>query len=305
MALTIAATLFFLVTGLVTLFGYRRYVRAGQVYESLQPDSGPSEAAPGMPALYSVTGFVEGVGKRLPPSPASAAKFRTELIAAGYRSPQAPAIYYGSKVTLAALLGFAGLLAPLNLRLGSAIQAAYVAIGALGGYRLPDFILARRLKRRQRRLRQALPDAIDLMVLCAEAGLAIDRTLRVVARELALVHPELTDELNLLTLEVTAGTRRREALENLALRTQEPAVRRLVTVLAQAERFGTEISEALRAHSEHMRTRRRIDAEERAGKVAVKLVFPIFLFILPCIILVTAGPAALQIWKNVLPSIQG
>ena len=178
-----------------------------------------------------------------------------------------------------------------------------MAVAALGGFRLPDFFLARRVKARRLRLRRALPDALDLMVVCAESGLAMDRTLRLVGRELALVHPDLSDELNLLALEVTAGTRRKEALENLAIRTGEPEVRKFVTVLIQADRFGTEIAEALRVHGDYLRVRRRIDAEERAGKVAVKLVFPIFLFILPCILLVTLGPAAIQISRVLFPAI--
>ena len=267
MPILIAASLFVFLTSAIVLFGYRRYVRAGWLYENMKPApaAGVSPESVGVPGFYTVTQFVEAIGKRLPPSPANAGRYRRELIAAGYRTAAALGFYQGLKVTLA-LTGAIGRIASIQVELNLAGQIAYIAVAALGGFRLPDFVLARRVKLRRRKLRQALPDALDLMVVCAEAGLALERTLRVVGRELAIVHPELSDELNLATLEVTAGTRRRDALENLALRTGEPEVRKFVTVLVQADRFGTEISEALRSHSGFMRTRRRIDAEERAGR---------------------------------------
>ena len=309
MAFWIAASLFLVLTGAITLFGYHRYVRPGQFYENIQPAPGREEAAPaaspGVPGFYAVTEVVETIGKKIRPSTANAQRYRTELVAAGYRSASAATIYNGLKVSLALAFSLIAAVLQFETRLNLMGHLAYIALAAFGGFRLPDFFLARRVKRRQRNLRQALPDALDLMVVCAEAGLALERTLRVVGRELAVVHPELSDELNLATLEVTAGKRRRDALENLAARTGESSIRKFVTVLVQADRFGTEISEALRNHSEYMRSRRRIDAEERAGKISVKMVFPIFIFILPCILLVTVGPAALQIWNKVLPAIRG
>jgi tight adherence protein C len=304
MAITIAAFLFLSIAGVIALFGYKRYVLPGKTYERLNPGPGAGASA-GAPATYSVASFVEGIGNKLPPPPATGSLHRTELVAAGYRSVSAPRVYYGAKLALMAIFAAIALLLQFELKTSLAAQAAYIGVAALAGFRLPDFVIARRVKRRRLRLRQALPDALDLMVVCSESGMALDRTLRAVGRELAEVHPALSEELNLVTLEVSAGTRRREAFENLASRTQEPVIRKFAMVLIQADRFGTEISEALRTHAEYLRVRRRIDAEERAAKVSVKLVFPIFLFILPCIILVTVGPAALQIWKNILPAIRG
>jgi len=304
MPITVAVSLFFLIAVTIALFGYHRYVRPGTVYENLEPGSAVG-AAPGTPVFYAVTSFVENIGNKLPPAPAIRSRYRTELIAAGYRSASAPTVYYGAKLLLAAAFCGVALLLQFQMRLNLAAQAAYIGAAALAGFRLPDFVLARRVKRRRLRLRQALPDALDLMVVCAESGMALDRTLRVVGRELVDVHPDLSEELNFVTLEVAAGTRRKVALDNLAVRTQEPAISRFVTVLVQADRFGTEISQALRTHGEYLRVRRRVEAEERAAKVSVKLVFPIFLFILPSIMLVTVGPAALQVWKHVLPAIKG
>jgi tight adherence protein C len=304
MAIIIAAFLFFLIGGAIALFGYQRYVLPGKTYEKLKPVPA-NGGSPGAPLTYSVASLVEGIGNKLPPPSATSSLHRTELVAAGYRSASAPRVYYGAKLALMASFCAIAILLQFQLRSSLATQAACIGIAALAGFRLPDFVIARRVKRRRLRLRQALPDALDLMVVCAESGMALDRTLRVVGRELAEVHPALSEELNLVTLEVSAGSRRREALENLASRTQEPVIRRFAAVLIQADRFGTEISDALRTHAEWLRVRRRIDAEERAAKVSIKLVFPILLLILPCILLVTIGPAVLQVWKNVLPAIRG
>jgi len=138
-----------------------------------------------------------------------------------------------------------------------------------------------------------------------EAGLGLDQALQNVGRELAGSHPELSDELGLVTLEMRAGKRRAEALRNLAQRTGEPELRKLTAILIQSDRFGTSMAEALRTHSEFMRTRRRQDAEERAAKVGVKLVFPIFFFILPSIMVVAAGPGILQVFKYLFPLMKG
>jgi len=140
-----------------------------------------------------------------------------------------------------------------------------------------------------------LPDALDLIVVCAEAGLTIDRCFRNVSQQLGLVHPELCQEFSLFTAEISAGLRRKEALDNLANRTQETEVKKFVAVLSQADRFGTSMAEALRTHADYLRVLRRQEAEEKASKVGVKLIFPIFFFIMPCMMLVTVGPAAFQI----------
>ena len=179
-----------------------------------------------------------------------------------------------------------------------AIRIFGVAVGALGGFRLPDYILARRARKRSVKLRKALPDALDLMVVCAEAGLTIDRSFRIVSEHLGHMHPEICEEFGTFSAEITAGLRRKEALENLVLRTQEPEVQNFIAVLTQADRFGTSMGDALRTHADYLRTRRRQDAEEKAAKVGIKLIFPIFFFIMPCMMLVTVGPAFIGIAKH-------
>jgi tight adherence protein C len=139
------------------------------------------------------------------------------------------------------------------------------------------------------------------MVVSVEAGLGLDQAIQYVARELAVTHKDLSEELGLLHLEMRAGKRRAEALRNLADRTGEQELRKLVAILIQTDKFGTSMAESLRVHSDFLRVRRRQQAEERAGKVGVKLVFPIFFFIMPAMLLVAAGPGLLQVFKYLFP----
>jgi tight adherence protein C len=172
------------------------------------------------------------------------------------------------------------------------------------GYILPGFILDKKISKRQKILRLSLPDAIDLMVISVEAGLGMDQAINYVGKELHVAHPVLSDELSLMSLETRAGIRRTEALHNLADRTGETEIRKLVSVLTQTDRFGTSMANALRTHSEYMRIERRQQAEERAAKIGVKLVFPIFFFILPSMLLVTVGPGMLGLFKHLFPMMQ-
>jgi tight adherence protein C len=151
----------------------------------------------------------------------------------------------------------------------------------------------------------SLPDALDLMVVSVEAGLGLDQAIQYVAKELITTHPDVAQEFQLVNLEIRAGKRRVEALRNLAERTGESELRKLVAILIQTERFGTSIADSLRTHSDFMRVRRRQEAEERANKVGVKLVFPIFFFILPSMLVVSAGPGLLQVFKYLFPLMRG
>lgn len=307
MALAIAVFLFFAVSGSITLFGYRRYARAGRVYENLAVETAPlpGPAAPPNPRFFTVIRFAERVGRKVPPSAANASRFRQALLAGGFRSQNAVAVLYGVKLLLATTFLVPALLFQLRPGWPPANRLIVMLVAVLAGYGLPGLLLKQRIRRRQNGLRKALPDALDLMVVCAEAGLALDRSFRTVTHQLAIVHPDLTDELTLVRAEIAAGIRRQEALENLTRRTQEPEVAKFVAVLTQADRFGTSMGDALRTHAEYLRVRRRQEAEERASKVGVKLIFPIFFFILPCMLLVTAGPGVIQIAKHLGPALMG
>jgi tight adherence protein C len=176
------------------------------------------------------------------------------------------------------------------------------ALGAAAiGYVLPGMVLARMAKRRQHRMRLSLPDALDLLVVSVEAGLGLDQAIQRVADELGLVHPELSEELRLVHLEMRAGTARPDALKNLANRTQLDDLSSLVTMLVQTDKFGTSVAQSLRVHSDSLRTKRRQRAEETAAKTGAKMVFPLVFCIFPAIWVVTIGPAAIKFVQVLIP----
>ena len=157
------------------------------------------------------------------------------------------------------------------------------------------------ISKRQRRIELGLPDALDLTVICVEAGLSLDQALMRVGNELSYAHPELSSELHLVNLEMRAGKPRTEALHNLIARTGVDDIKALVTTLIQTDRFGTSIAQALRVHSDSLRTERRQRAEEAAAKTTIKMVVPLALFILPSILFVTIGPAVIQLIRTLMP----
>jgi len=292
----------------IAIFGYQRYARPGQVYERLgepvieTPTAGtPVDAEPRRPREFKL---LEKVGGMLPVSSEENSDTRKMLTYAGYRSDNAVKIYYGLRVLCVVVLGTLGLM----LRNASDNPSMHVILplaAALGGYIAPSFLLGKKITKRQTTLRLALPDALDLMVISVEAGLGLDQAISYVSAELRISHPELTEEFSLVNLEIRAGKRRSDALKNLGERTGEPELRKLAAILIQNDRFGTSIADSLRDHSDFMRVRRRQEAEERAAKVGVKLVFPIFFFILPAMMLVCAGPGVLQVVKYLLPLMKG
>ncbi len=302
--LGLAIGVFVMVFGSITAFGYRRYAKPRLFQEQLdsmalgdQPRMLEEAAAPQGKWFVRV---VQTIGEKVPISPQDASMQRRYLISAGYRSDRALKILYGTKLAFAAIGLFVGILAFQQMDNPVLNKVILVAAPALSFF-LPNLVLDKLIQRRREKIRFALPDALDLMVVCMEAGLGQDQAIANVSRELRLTHPEITDELNLVTLEMRAGKRRSDALRNLADRTGEPELRKLVATMLQADRFGTGVGESLRTHSEFMRVKRRQEAEERAAKIGVKLVFPIFFFILPAMLLVSAGPGLLMLYKNLFP----
>ncbi len=249
------------------------------------PDA-PSEAnfAPDQ-----ITAFLKRLGERLPKSPSELGKLQLRLVQAGYRRPDAIAVFLGIRFGFALLL-FALVATPVIIRpnIGLAIVAAAI------GYMLPGMGLARLAKRRQHRIRLSLADALDLLVVSVEAGLGLDQAMARVGQELAFAYPDLSSELRLVNLELLAGTPRSDALRNLADRTGVDDLRSLVAMLVQTDKFGTSVANSLRVFSETLRTKRRQRAEEAAAKTGVKMVFPLVLCIFPAIWVVTIGPAAIQ-----------
>jgi tight adherence protein C len=235
------------------------------------------------------------LSKALPLSPADVSQTRAWLIQAGYRDARHLSFYFGLRVLFAALgLGAVVLATGLNSPL------LMLGVPAFGFF-IPRFLLKRAMRERQRRIRLALADALDLTVICVEAGLALDQAMMRVGEDLAPAHPELSAEFHLLTLEIRAGKPRVEALKNLAARTGVDDIRGLVATLVQTDRFGTSVAQALRVHSDSLRTERRQRAEEQAAKTTVKMIIPLVLFVLPSLIFVTIGPAIIQLMRVLLP----
>jgi len=307
MVLLVSVALFGLLATAITAFGYGRYAKPARLLQQLNPEV----AAPvtldrigqRQPSLLSRR--VQALGQHAPISPQDAQTTRRTLMAAGYRSESAVALFYGIKLILAAALAILSIVFRDSITTNPVLRIVLPLAATGAGYWIPGFILERKVTKRQEKLRLSLPDGLDLMVVSVEAGLGLDQALQNVGRELIVAHPELSEELSLVNLEMRAGKRRAEALRNLAQRTGEPELRKLTAILIQSDRFGTSMAEALRTHSEFMRVRRRQEAEERAAKVGVKLVFPIFFFILPSILVVAAGPGILQVFKYLFPLMKG
>jgi tight adherence protein C len=285
----------------ISLFGYRRYVRPARMHVQL-----------GAPVITANTGLEINKAKpnapvamlnrigALLPSGKKADETKRTLSMAGYRSEHALQVFFGARLVSVCV----ALLIALMLHVGESnpMMHLILLIGGGGiGWRIPGFLLKKKVAKRKERLKLSLPDALDLTIVSVEAGLGLDQAIQHVAAELHTAHPELCDELQLIALEMRAGLRRADALRAFGERTGEEEIQRLTGILIQNDRFGTSMAESLRTHSQYLRTRRRQDAEERAAKVGVKLVFPIFIFIMPSMMIVSAGPGLLQVGKYLFP----
>lgn len=229
---------------------------------------------------------------------------RMRFMNAGWRNPAAPTLYFASKTALAllapALSGF--VLALTGSGLAGSQLLLVLLLAATFGYYLPNVILARIAERRQREIFENVPDALDLLTVCVEAGLSLERALVKVAGEIHIKSVTLAQELQLVLMETRAGFSREKALRNFALRTGVDDVDTLVAMLIQSERFGTSIGDSLRVHSENLRNKRRLLAEETAAKIGLKLLFPLIFCIFPTLLMVLMGPAAIQIVRTLGPA---
>jgi tight adherence protein C len=235
---------------------------------------------------------LDPLSRAIPLSPADVSRTRAWLIQAGFRDAIHVNYYFGARLLLAAV-GFAGVV------LFTGFTNVPLLAGVTGlGFFVPRFMLKRMIKDRQNRIRLGLPDALDLTVICVEAGLALDQALSRVGEDLHHAHPDLSDEFHLVNLELRAGKPRAEALRNLVERTGVDDIRALVGTLIQTDRFGTSVAQALRVHSDSLRTARRQRAEEQAAKTTIKMVPPLVIFILVPFLFVTVGPALIQAYHS-------
>jgi tight adherence protein C len=238
---------------------------------------------------------LERIARKIPKSPKDMSRLRRRVAAAGIQSYGAAVTHSVAELVLPVLFA----LPPLLYLTGI---ASWILAGTAGfvGYMVPGMVLSRLVNKRKTLIENGLPDALDLLIVCIEAGCAMDQGLLKTSAELEVSHPDLASELKLITTEVRAGKSRIEAFKNFAARTRVDDVRALVAMLVQTDKFGTSIAQALRTHAETSRNKRRQRAEEKAAKVGVKLVFPLVFFLFPAFYVVTLGPAVILFVRSVL-----
>jgi tight adherence protein C len=292
--LILTIVVFVTIVLVVFLFGAAVVTPTSVLGARLRALGGQQQVAQAKPALRErIEQAMDPLSKAIPLSPADVSRTRALLIQAGYRDPAHVNYYFGARIAMAAL-GFGLVLLITHDQLNLPLL-----IGVTGlGFILPRFMLKRKIKERQQRIRLALPDALDLTVICVEAGLALDHALMRVGQDLHHAHPDLSEEFHLVNLEMRAGKPRAEALRNLVDRTGVDDIRSLVGTLIQTDRFGTSVAQALRVHSDSLRTERRQRAEEQAAKTTIKMVPPLVIFVLPSIIFVTIGPAVISLIRQ-------
>jgi tight adherence protein C len=278
------------------LGGKEEYATSAMVQES---------SAPAPPRLFKFLGALGEATK--PKNIDEMSHVRRMLVKAGYRSVDAPLIFFGARLLLAIALpaGFAVLRTWTLPMLPYAQTMVFFILLAVVGFYVPNLWVRMRTQRRQQKILEGFPDALDLMTVCVEAGLGLDAALNQVADEISMSNKVLSEELKLVNLELRAGQSRQNALRNLSLRTDLEDVNNFTTLLIQTDNFGTSIGQALRVHSDTMRIKRHHRAEETAAKLPVKLLFPLLFFIFPSMFVVIMGPAIIQIMRVLLPTMAG
>jgi tight adherence protein C len=268
--------LFATIAAAASFLGTRFWARPKAAIERVTHASVEAPAKPPVHPSLLFRELVKRLGSLLPQSPRDVTVMQRRLIRAGYRSPGALKSFYGAKLVLAALLPLVMAALAAGSSVSSDRKLMVITMAGFAGFFAPNEFVRFVAKRRQREIRRGLPNALDLLVVCVESGLGLDQAIMQVAKELEHAHPDIAQEFALVNLELKAGKRRVEALRNLADRTAVDELKKLVAVLIQADRFGTGVAASLRGHADFMRVQARQVAEEKAAKLGVKLVFPIF-----------------------------
>lgn len=300
MVLLSSVILFALLAAVLSMLGVTFWVRPQTAIDRVAGDVAAAEQGGSHPSLV-FRDIMRKLGTIVPTSPGDAGLLQRRLQIAGYRNPNALKTFYGIKASLAVGLPLLTMVLTFGFNLFGENWMGYtVAAGAIG-YFGPNEFLRHAAKGRQNRIKKGMANALDLLVVCVESGLGLDQAIMQVSKELQTAHPEIAEEFGVVNLEMRAGKRRVDALRNLGQRTGVDEVKKLVAVLVQADRFGTSIAGSLKSHSDYMRVQARQEAETKAAKIGVKLVFPIFFFILPSLFVVTVGPIIVKIFRELLP----
>jgi tight adherence protein C len=249
--------------------------------------------------------LVKRLGDVLPSSPKDQSIMQKRMTRAGIKGPNALKILYGSKVAGAVVMPLLMSALVAGSASDSTNKLLAIAAAAAAGFWGPNEYVKIRGQKRQKEISRGLANSLDLLVVCVESGLGMDQAIIQVAKELEHAHPEISEEFAMVNYELKAGKRRAEALRNLAERSNVEDLKKLVAVLIQADRFGTGVAQSLRAHSDYMRVQARQIAEEKAAKLGVKLVFPIFFCILPSLFVVSVGPIIVKIIRELVPMMNG
>jgi tight adherence protein C len=300
MPLLVIVLMFFAIAVGGTMFGMKMYVRPKEAMERVVGAADQIDVMPSHPSL-AFHDLMKRLGSIVPQSPKDVTVMQRRLIRAGIRKENALKVLYGAKVALAVILPLATLLALTSSDTDPGNKFFVIMAAAAVGFFGPNEYVRRMAARRQKNIARGLPNTLDLLVVCVESGLGLDQAILQVSKELEHAHPEISEEFGFVNLELKAGKRRIEALRNLGERTGVEDLRKLVAVLIQADRFGTGVAQSLRAHADFMRVQSRQVAEEKAAKLGVKLIFPIFFCILPSLFVVTVGPVAMRIVRELIP----
>jgi tight adherence protein C len=301
MPLLMSFLIFVMLAVLLTVVGVRLWAQPKAAIERVTGTLATAQEQVSPHPSLAFHDLLKKVGAMLPASPKDVTVMQKRLIRAGIRGPNALKMLYGFKVVLGVGLPLLLSLALLGVEAASNNKFLIIFVAAGVGFFGPNQYVNMRSRRRQKQIRRGLPNALDLLVVCVESGLGLDQAIVQVAKELEHGHPEISEEFALVNLELKAGKRRVEALRNLADRTAVADLKKLVAVLIQADRFGTGVAQSLRAHADYMRVQARQQAEEKAAKLGVKLVFPIFFCILPSLFVVTVGPVVMRIMRELIP----
>lgn len=302
MALILSFLLFVGIALLVSLVGMKLWVRPKEAIERVTGiETAKYEQQMTVHPSLIFLEMMQRLGNKLPASPKDVTIMHRRLIRAGMRGPNTLKILYGAKLFLAVILPLMMSMAVAGSESGGSTKLIAIAAAAALGFWGPNEYVKIVSQRRQKHMQRALPNALDLLVVCVESGLGLDQSIMQVAKELEQAHPEISQEFALVNLELKAGKRRVEALRNLSERAAVEDLKKLVAVLIQADRFGTGVAQSLRAHADYMRVQSRQVAEEKAAKLGVKLIFPIFFCILPSLFVVTVGPMAVKIMRELVP----
>ncbi len=306
--LLIATSTFVLVmlVGLLAFFFSERFKKKKALRERIKKEATPEQSesiSKDRRWMGILLRTVNRIGESLKPKSETAiSQIRKKLLKAGYYEESNYIVLLGSKVVTAILLVTIFTIIKITFLKTLPVQQvlSLAILSVVAGFYLPDYYLYRRTRDRKRKIFEGFPDALDLMVVCVEAGMGLDAAIKRVGDEMALRNKVLSDEFRTLSLELRAGKPRADALRSLAMRTDLEDVSSLVTLLIQTERFGTRVAQALRVHSDAMRTKRYQRAEEIASKLPVKILFPLVLFILPAQLLTLLGPAAIKFYRVIM-----